>query len=541
MPRFPAIENRIRFGQILLSLAILGLFLPNEGNAKTLQVSPAGNGQIRALVIGIDRYQNVRPLKGAAADARDIASALKGAGVSDLTVLIDQDATRRNVDGAMTHLLEVATPGDLVFLSLAGHGAQAPERVKGSEPDGMDEVFLLSGFASSGRGNTERIIDDEFNGWLSQLNKKGVDVLFVADTCHGGGLTRRPDFAADEQSYRFAGTVQLDQDENTPIASTSDAKVKPGELPHVTFVAAADKYNLVPEVPVPGLSTMRGALSYAVARAVDEGKDGPVTRQQLFGFSRQVAYQYAETRQSIATEPQGDGAKLEQVVFRLKTDGIPVARKQSAPVRLRVVGGDASMLNGIASGDTPFRIVGAGEEADLIWDVGKGEAHSGSGDLIGVCRTATDIPPIVDLVGATNAIAKLTEMNYQNIRLLPTDRRFHQDDVVTFRASDLAKKYLILFDLFGDGTVRFLYPREMGDTPLIADENFNLPLQVGPPFGADHVTAIVSDSRLDNLERSISALDGQKAPGKVVDLLIEVQQSHTDMRVGTAALFTAPH
>src|SRR6202007_1255828 len=98
---------------------------------------------------------------------------------------------------------------------------------------GMDEVFLLSGFSPSGPGNTERVIDDEFNGWLSQLNKKGVDVLFVADTCHGGGLTRSPEFGAEEQSYRFAGTVQLDQDENTPIASIADAQVKVGELPHV--------------------------------------------------------------------------------------------------------------------------------------------------------------------------------------------------------------------------------------------------------------------------------------------------------------------
>lgn len=526
--------------RLALGLALSALLSSTSAQAKTLQVLPPGKGEIRALVIGIDKYQNVRPLKGAAADARDIAAALKGAGVSDLTVLVDQDASRRNVDAAMTHLLEAAAPGDLVFLSLAGHGAQATERVKGSEPDGKDEVFLLAGFSPFGRGNTERVIDDEFNGWLSQLNKKGVDVLFVADTCHGGGLTRRPEFGAEEQSYRFAGTVQLDQDENTPIADIADAKVKVGELPHVTFVAAADKYNLVPEVRIPGVATVRGALSYAIARAIDEGRDGAVTRQQLFGFSRQVAYQYAETRQSIATEPGGEGAKLDQVVFRLKTDGVRVVQTQSAPVRLRVVGGDANMLNGTTAGDTPFRIAGATEEVDLIWDVGKGEAHSGSGDLIGDCRSASDIPPVVDLIGAINAIAKLTEMNYQNIRLLPSDRRFHQGDFVTFRASGLANKYLILFDIFGDGTVRFLYPRLKNDKALISEDDFSLnDIHVRPPFGSDHVTAIVSDSRLDGLERSISALDGEKSPGRLVNLLIEAQGSHPDMRVGTAALFTS--
>ena len=34
-------------------------------------------GQVRALVIGIDAYRNVRPLKGAVSDARDIEAALR--------------------------------------------------------------------------------------------------------------------------------------------------------------------------------------------------------------------------------------------------------------------------------------------------------------------------------------------------------------------------------------------------------------------------------------------------------------------------------
>lgn len=533
-------RNQYHFCWLLLSLALSSPFFPGPASAKTLQISPPGEGQVRALVIGIDRYRDVPPLKGAAADARDIASALKDAGVADLTVLIDEEASRRNIDSAMTRLIATAAPGDLVLLSIAGHGAQAPEQIKGSEPDGMDEIFLLAGFSRSGRGNTERIVDNEFNGWLAQLNRKGIDALFVADTCHGGGMARRPKFGGEEQSYRFAGTVQLDQEENTPVIGIADAHVKLGELPHVTFVAGADKYNLVPEVRIPGMATMRGALSYAVARAIDQGRDGPLTRQHLFGFSRQVAYQYSETRQSIATEPQGANAKLDRVVFRLRTDGVRAVPKRSVPIRLRIVGGDAAMLAGIAPDDTQFRIAAAGEQADLVWDVRKGETHGASGDLIGPAGTASDIPPVVDLMSAVATLTKLTEMNYQNIQLLPNDGRHRKGDVVTFRAGGLANRYLILFDLFGDGTVRLLYPREKDDAPLIADDSFSLPLRVGPPFGSDHVTAIVSESRLDDLERSIRALDGQKSPGKLVDLLIEAQQSHLDMRVGTAALFTSP-
>jgi hypothetical protein len=111
MPGLGGMKNQTHLGLFVIGLILSGLFFFGAAQARTLQISPSGNGQIRALVIGIDRYQNVRPLKGAAEDARDIASSLRDAGVSDLTVLIDQDATRRNVDSAMMHLLEVATPG----------------------------------------------------------------------------------------------------------------------------------------------------------------------------------------------------------------------------------------------------------------------------------------------------------------------------------------------------------------------------------------------------------------------------------------------
>ena len=91
-------------------------------------------------------------------------------------------------------LLQRTARGDLVMLSIAGHGAQEPERVKGSQPDGMDTVFLLPGFrhdsgridasASSGRNSTTS---------SSSFEERGARVLFVADTCHGGGMTRDVD------------------------------------------------------------------------------------------------------------------------------------------------------------------------------------------------------------------------------------------------------------------------------------------------------------------------------------------------------------
>jgi len=52
--------------------------------------APDEAGHIRALLVGIDAYRHVRPLKGAISDARDIEGALRRSGITDVTVLLDE-------------------------------------------------------------------------------------------------------------------------------------------------------------------------------------------------------------------------------------------------------------------------------------------------------------------------------------------------------------------------------------------------------------------------------------------------------------------
>src|SRR5437763_14309339 len=109
--------------------------------AQQVELEGPERGRLRALVIGIDAYKNVRPLLGAVADARDIESALRHGGVSDVTTLVDEGATRDAVIAALEALIARTAQGDVVILSIAGHGAQEPERVRASQPDGQDAIF----------------------------------------------------------------------------------------------------------------------------------------------------------------------------------------------------------------------------------------------------------------------------------------------------------------------------------------------------------------------------------------------------------------
>src|ERR1700742_2398619 len=130
------ITTLLRAMTFTLALVWLGAAACLAAEERSLR-SPSG-GEIRAVIIGIDAYQRVRPLNGAVADARDIEGALRRSGAQDVTALVDDKVTRSAVMSAVDGLIARSGPNDLVILSIAGHGAQEPERVKGTHPDGLE-------------------------------------------------------------------------------------------------------------------------------------------------------------------------------------------------------------------------------------------------------------------------------------------------------------------------------------------------------------------------------------------------------------------
>ena len=52
---------------------------------------------MRAIIIGINEYRHIKPLKGAAADARDIAATLRASGAADLKLLLDEEVDRATI------------------------------------------------------------------------------------------------------------------------------------------------------------------------------------------------------------------------------------------------------------------------------------------------------------------------------------------------------------------------------------------------------------------------------------------------------------
>ena len=557
-------KARSRNPLLLTLLVLAAVIAPQLARAQSVLLRGPDEGQVRALVIGIDAYQHVRPLKGAVPDARDIESALRRAGVSDMTTLLNERADRDSVIAAIQGLVRRATAGDFILLSIAGHGALEPERVKGSQPDGMDTVFLLPGFETTYVGSRQRIAGSEFNHFIKQLEERGARVLFVADTCHGGGLTRDVDPRADEMSFRQVPLYRIPNDAHVPVSTAAEAFLSEIDFKRTAFLGAVDRKTKAPEVRVPGVEGLRGALSYAVARAfegaADTNYDGKVTSKELFTYVRQVVYQLSDQRQNPVTFSPPTRSLDSDVVFettravRIVDAGTQVqaqkpaaavppapvqarpAAAPTAPIRIASLDGQAGRFAGLTPRDAPFEIVAPSQGPELVWDPGNGDVISGA-DVITYKASREELPSIIDRAAAVRALKQLAAKSPQPVRVTPDDKLHRYDGKVVVEIGDLAGRALVLFNIAGDGTVQLLYP--IGKDPkIIPTDQYRLPVRVRDPLGSDQVVAITSAQPMPTLEQAIRALDKRRNSMQAIGM-IEMHRP-TDARIGSAGIFTGP-
>jgi hypothetical protein len=545
--------------------------------AEVFQISNPDGGEVRALVIGIDDYQHVRKLKGATADARDIASTLKAMGVSDITTLINDQVDRSSVLREVSALVERTKTNDLIFLSIAGHGTQEPERVKGSEPDGMQDVFLLSGFEPTAAGSQQRILGSEFNHFIKQLELRGAKVIFIADTCHGGGMAREIDPRAEEMSFRQVPPYTLLVDTLQPVSDANDPRSEL-DLDHTAFLAAVDRSTKAPEVRIPGIDGLRGALSYAVARALegnaDADHDGKVTLKELFANVRQVVYQLSDQRQNVVTMTSPNLSPETDVAFGLtrgvaliqgptegspppataastpppgnagaggapalaSLPGTPDVARTDTPIRVAALDGKMTYFPNLIAHDAKVQAVQPTDNPDLIWDPVSHDVIAW-GDVIAYGVALADLPTVIDRTAAIRALKHIATQSPQVMRMSPDDRQHHNDQTVEIDLSDAAGRALVVFNVSGDGTIQMLYPIGSDASPT-QSANLKLPLRVREPFGADQIVAITSKQRLVDLEKVLLQVNRRRASGQVIKSLERYMPP--DARIGSIGFFTVP-
>ncbi|QIE56379.1 hypothetical protein G5B40_13460 [Pikeienuella piscinae] len=514
--------------------AALAFALPN---------APA-TADIHAVVVGVDKYQRLNPLNGAANDARDLAGVLTALG-AEVELLVDADATRRSVIQAFARQAGRAGPGDMFVFTYAGHGLQEPEAIAGDESDGMDETIVFAGFGRNGAPAGERLRDNEI-GELLTLVSPEARALIVIDSCHSGTMTRAADPRGVGLVTRFGGIGRISDD---PLPKPPDA-TKGLDLAgdNIVFVAAARDDEQIPEVEIEG--QMRGAVSWTVARAFEgaEGFGGPsMTLGEFRSYVRAQARALAAARQTPS------------VSFRaafLPDDAAIVpqsARAGPAPTPApRDDGGDRPALvyalGGAATGDLGAGGTWATERAgaDLVWDAPEGELIDNRGaDLVAEAWDAADISAAVEKWRAVRRLTNWAARRHAGFRITPDDGRHRLGEMVGLEIARplLEPEYLTIVNLASDGRVQFVFPDD-ANRALAADliqpgEGFEKlgEVEVTHPVGADHVVAILSAERPVALHEWLEGGGGERNAEAFVTLL-RAMAAQGDHRIGVTPIFT---
>ncbi|MEI2780125.1 MAG: caspase family protein [Candidatus Competibacter sp.] len=525
LPRTGEGSGRLRY---VLLAGLLGGLLALPAPAATL-----------GLVVGIDQYRYKPPLKGAVNDARDIRAALIAAGVqdTDIVLLLDEQATREAIREGWNRQVAKAKPGDTLIFTYAGHGGQEPEQVRGSEADGKDEALLLGGFRETRPGNGQRIVDDELDQWFRAASP--LNIIFVADACYSGTLTRSIDPRAAFLGSRTIGDYGPIQDDELPPPA---APVKPGEPspPHVTFLAASRENETTPEVVIDGQP--RGALSWAFAQALrgaaDADRDRALSREELRGYVEETVRMVAEARQHPTLQPLADSHRAILPAAERPADRLPAP----PTLRLRVLGlgePDRQALFGQVPGVEPAP---DGQVPDLVWDAGKQQVLSGQGDV--VAHQIADAAVLRRVVAKWRLLATVKALSASHslrLRLEPGDGVHREGTVVSVTLDGHRHGYLTLFNLAADGTVQWLYPANPKDSKTVpTDQSFKLldTIKVIPPFGADHLVAVVTATEPTAFQTRLRGLHGRPEAEALDRLLRETDWGSYQM--GVLGLYTAP-
>ncbi len=157
--------------------------------------------QKHALLIGISNYPQYdyadaswAPIHGTN-DVQLISPILAKQGFK-INTLTNESATHEAIGNSLKDLGNSVHAGDIVYIHLSGHG-QAVEDVDGDEDDGWDEAFIPFDaerrYQENGYHGENHLLDDELNGYLSNIRKKigetGI-VYVVMDACHAGSSYR---------------------------------------------------------------------------------------------------------------------------------------------------------------------------------------------------------------------------------------------------------------------------------------------------------------------------------------------------------------
>ena len=197
---------------------------------------------------------------------------------SDITVLLNENATKGNIIEALSKMCNDAQAGNYVYIHFSCHGQQMIDDNNRDESDGLDEALIpydaRRRYSKDIYEGENHLRDDLLGLFLNkiraEIGAKG-NVTVVLDACHSGTADRDGD---DEWYVRGTSYVFAPEGSQikTPNSETVSLQLQDGKhLAPITVFAACKPDEINYEYKSKVDSTYYGSLSYALCNVLDAG------------------------------------------------------------------------------------------------------------------------------------------------------------------------------------------------------------------------------------------------------------------------------
>ncbi len=232
------------------------------------RLGSSSSSKVWAVIVGVANYNHMRVLRYTDDDAYRMYAFLKspeGGALSDqrIRVLIDEEATKVNIQSAMEDIFYRASPNDLVILYFSGHGL--PGSFLPYDYDGYNNKFY----------------HEEINQILK--NSAAKFKLCIADACHSGS------FLNDQAMLKDGALENILESYYENLATAT-----PG-----TALIMSSKSE---ETSLESNNLRQGVFSHFLLRGLkgeaDQDENKVIDIQELFSFIRNNVRSYTGNRQS---------------------------------------------------------------------------------------------------------------------------------------------------------------------------------------------------------------------------------------------------
>jgi len=169
---------------LILLVVFASIFTATEAKSQTIELM---NFQDRwAILVGVGAYpesSGISPLVHPSDDVQKLKDVLITRGAfepSNIEVLIDEQATRKGLEGAFQKLRSGIKANDLLLFYFSGRGARVSGLYADDEQDGLNECLLLYDSTRKSEGNFFR--DAELGQLLNSLKAKRT--VIIIDACY---------------------------------------------------------------------------------------------------------------------------------------------------------------------------------------------------------------------------------------------------------------------------------------------------------------------------------------------------------------------